>query len=111
MNITSLFKFYKKDGATILSMNKDLHKFVSTEEFQAFIDKTGFELIEMEKKDFLDPDSNQEVIIAPGLSRDNLLQLADIAVKTASNKILNGKSMVAALDCTNSLHKRIAIAF
>lgn len=107
--IKKLFKFYKKDGSTIISMNHDLDKFINTKEFKDFLDQSGFEIIELSKKDFIDSKSKKEVIIAPGLNSYNLQRLADLAVKTA-NDITTNSGLIAAIDYTKNAGKRIAIA-
>lgn len=107
--IRKLFKFYKKDGATIISMNYDLEGFIETDEFQDFLIESGFEVTELSKEEYVDSASKREVILAPGLNYDNLQKLAELAVKTM-NRILEGTGMIAAIDYTKNSGKRIAIA-
>lgn len=109
--ITKLFKFYKKDGATILTMNSNLGKFVETKEFSQFMKNNGFKVRHMNSNQFIDNTSTREVRISPGLSPRNLALLADLAVKTAHKKLAKGANFIAAIDCTQGFEQRVAIAF
>lgn len=111
MNINKLFKFYRKGGATVLSMNYNLDKFVQTEEFKNFLVSSGFKVDRLKKKEFVNSRSKTEVTISPRLNSSNTTVLAELAVKTASKKICKGTSFVAAIDCTQAVDRRIAIAF